>query len=136
MQGVSVWAWRVLSCPTKLRKVMKRYNPRSKPPTKAQKEFIHNVKCLPCIVEHIDYFKDGTTVGKNFGSFGTMSDAHHITEGFRRLGHDYLLPLCPDCHAKVDAKGFQWEMKMCKLVYKKLDMEFIEPVSKVVRRKV
>jgi hypothetical protein len=36
---------------------MSRYNPRSVPPTKAQKEFIHKVKCLPCIVEHLDWYK-------------------------------------------------------------------------------
>jgi hypothetical protein len=113
---------------------MSRYNPRSVPPTKAQKEFIHKVKCLPCIVEHLDWYKNGQPVSKGFGSFGTVSDAHHITEGMRRLGHDYLLPLCGTHHAEIDAKGFKWEMAMCKLVYKKLGMKWKEPETKIVPR--
>lgn len=49
--------------------------------TKEERAHLAFIKSLPCIC---------------CGMFGV--DAHHITQGGRRLGHKYTLPLCQNCH--------------------------------------
>lgn len=34
---------------------------------------------------------------------GAPADVHHITEGGRRLGHDFTIPLCPWHHRGISA---------------------------------
>ncbi len=96
---------------------MRRYNPKGKP-TKAELEFMDVVAHMSC---------------RGCNAWGCQ--LHHITEGFRRLGNRYVIALCPDCHSKVDAKGFAWEMEKCREVYEILGLEWVDPPTKIVRRK-
>ena len=97
-----------------------------KPATKAEKEFMAKVKELPCIV--CGYYP---------------VDCHHITEGGRRLGNMYCLPLCFDHHEgqifsignhkKSFIKKYGTELELLEKVYKKLGMVYVPKQSKIVK---
>lgn len=97
---------------------MKRYN-RKRKLTKEEVTFIMRVAQMPCIVTG-------------------QSDIqiHHITECGRRLGNYYILPLSVETHRHISRIPFAEQIELCKKVYEKLGLKFIEPPSKVVRRKI
>lgn len=55
---------------------------RTRTPTKAQRLRFARIKWLGCIACRIE------------GAHGVPPEIHHITEGGRRLGHDYTIGLC------------------------------------------
>lgn len=57
----------------------------SKPPTKAEREWMARIADLGCVACR----KDGEA---------TPASVHHIVQGNRRLGHLFTLPLCPPHH--------------------------------------
>ena len=61
--------------------------------TKEQKKRMDKIAalpCLPCLIE-----------GKS-----RASTVQHVTEGFRRLGHDYTYGSCPWHHQKIKDSGY------------------------------
>lgn len=62
----------------------------SKSPTKAEKAWMDKVSTLDCVA----CLQDG---------WHSQSNVHHITQGGRRLGHLFTIPLCPD-HHKSDGR--------------------------------
>jgi len=57
----------------------------SKPPTKAEREWMARIADLGCVACR----KDGES---------TPASVHHIVQGNRRLGHLFTLPLCQPHH--------------------------------------
>lgn len=57
---------------------------------------------------------------------------HHITEGGRRLGNFWILPLCSPCHKAIN--NFQKQLELCRYVYIALGKTMPEPTTKIVRR--
>jgi len=63
---------------------------------KSEKERIRKLKELGCVACYIQ-----------FGEWGTPSDAHHLTETGRRVGHDATIPLCKDHHKGATSKNIK-----------------------------
>lgn len=61
-------------------------------PTKAEQAWIERVKAYGCICCLEAKFRP---------PWRTATEIHHIVEGNRRLGHFYVLPLCPGHHRGV-----------------------------------
>ena len=95
---------------------MPRYNPKGTAPTKAEKALMAAVKCMGCIKCQ-----------------KTPVDIHHITEGGRRLGHAWILPLCAYCHRWIN--NFLEQMALCRELYLSLGEVMPEPVTKIVPRR-
>ncbi len=95
---------------------MSRYNPKGKP---TKQEFAHmwNVAQMPCIV-----------TGRS------DVQIHHITEGGRRLGNFWVLPLSVETHRNISKIPFAEQMELCREVYKRLGQKFPEPPTKIVKR--
>jgi hypothetical protein len=62
----------------------------SKTPTKLEREWMARVRDYGCIACRIDGQQRPASV-------------HHITQGFRRLGHLFTIPLCEPGHHKDGA---------------------------------
>jgi hypothetical protein len=111
--------------------------------TKAQKNFLLGVKSLPCIVCFPEWYD---TEPLKDGEHGyDLNDADHVTGAQGRVGHDYLIALCYDHHRGNEGySGIRksWDtshanqLELCRKTYKKLGLEFCEPISKIVKRKV
>ena len=99
---------------------------KSRKPTGKEIEFIFKVKRLPCIICKAK----------------APSQAHHICDTGRRMGHAYILPLCEKCHIGQDGftglnrsawdKSLANQLKLCQQVYMSLNMVMPIPTSKIV----
>ncbi len=97
---------------------MARFNPKGKM-NKSEAAHIAHIKQLPCI---------------RCGQMGV--DSHHLVECGRRLGHPYSLPVCKFHHQMIYELSFAEQMDACREMYKKEGWEWVEPVTKIVRRNV
>lgn len=97
-----------------------------KPATKDEKEFMARVASLNCIT---------------CGNFPVQ--IHHICESSKRIGHKFVLPLCPECHESKFSIGnakksfiamYGTELELCQKMYKMLGMEYKPKESKVYGR--
>ena len=57
--------------------------------TKAERERIASFRHIGCIAAHLN------------GRFDSQYDVHHLTEGGRRLGHLFTIPLSPWAHRGI-----------------------------------
>jgi len=96
---------------------MGRYNPRSKPPTKAQQQWLDLVAQQKCVV-----------TGRR------DIQLHHIVECKRRFGHDYVLPLSVETHRDIYKIPVSEQMELCKALWADLGREWVSPPSKIVKR--
>jgi hypothetical protein len=62
----------------------------SKTPNKAERQWMDSISDLGCVACRADGFQSPASV-------------HHITQGYRRLGHLFTIPLC-EAHHKGDGK--------------------------------
>ena len=92
---------------------MKRFNKKRKP-TKAESEWMDKVASLPCMV-----------TGRN------DVQLQHITEGSRRLGNWWVIPLSVETHRDIYKIPFAEQIELCKQVYKLLGREWKQPFSKL-----
>lgn len=78
---------------------------KTKSRTKADDERIdiltREIGCLCCILKGFDRYQP--------------SEYHHIVEGYKRLGHDYGLPLCPWHHRGIVPDGHSKQTVMGRL---------------------
>ncbi len=91
-----------------------RYNKKKKP-TKAESEHMDMVAQLSCC-------KCGERTVQ----------IHHITEGGRRLGNFWVLPLCIPHHMTIN--DFQYQLELCRKIYKCLGKVMPEPTTKIIKR--
>ena len=61
------------------------------------------------------------------GAYGVQ--IHHICQGGRRLGHDYTLPLCPECHEGKFSIGNAKKSFVAKYGS---EMELLEKVNEIL----
>jgi hypothetical protein len=93
--------------------------------TKLEREHLLAVKGLPCVI----------------CNHPPISEAHHICDTGRRLGHSFVLPLCANCHRGDNGfsgknrsawdKSLKNQLELCKQVYKLLGREWKQPFSKL-----
>lgn len=93
--------------------MVKRYHAKGRM-SKAEKSHLESVANMQCIV-----------TGRN------DVQIQHITECGRRLGHMYILPLSVKTHAEIYKIPFKEQMELCKEVYRRLNLEWKEPPSKL-----
>jgi hypothetical protein len=91
---------------------------------KAEKEFILKIKNMPCCICNAS----------------APSEADHVTDRGRRLGHEWLIPLCVSCHRGQNGytshkctwdKSSANQFKLCKKTYEKLGLVMPMPYSKL-----
>jgi len=80
------------------------------------------VKALPCCVCLPDEQKSRTEV-------------HHITQGSRRVGNFYCLPLCAHHHLNVHLLGIVLVKRLWSLVNETLGIQRAWPQSKIISRR-
>lgn len=98
--------------------------------TKEEKAHIMRVKCMKCVACQEDWFD---SQGYYWGGTVNTSDYHHITDGGRRLGHMWGLPLCEKCHRGEDGfsgknrgawdKSLENQLRLMAKVYKLIGKE-------------
>lgn len=99
----------------------------AKAATIAQKKWIMLVKSQPCIVCDAP----------------PPSEFHHICDTGRRMGHEFGLPLCINCHRGQDGftgknrsawdKSLPNQLLLCERLYERLERDMPEYTSKVVK---
>jgi hypothetical protein len=97
-----------------------------KPITRDESAHLAAIKHLPCIICHRP----------------PISEAHHITQCGRRLGHYFTLPLCIDCHRGNDGfsginrsawdKSLKNQLELLAQTYKALERGMPPEVKKII----
>lgn len=90
--------------------------------------------------------KLGCVVCRHFGKFNP-AEVHHLTEGGRRLGHWYTIPLCPPHHrgtvqgvvsvasgSRAFEAAYGSQLLLWEEVQQFLGLEVKWPVSKIMPR--
>lgn len=89
--------------------------------TSEESEYMQRVKLLPCCVCLPEEQSSPTEV-------------HHITEGSRRLGNLYCLPLCRKHHENVHLLRNQGAQQLWKQVNQTLGIRREWPTSKIIQK--
>lgn len=85
------------------------------------------------------WYKTPSTVPSNYHGY-SQSEADHVTEAGRRLGHPWIIPLCYNHHRgsggysgnkKSWDTSFANQLELCRLLYQKLGLVMPEPQSKL-----
>lgn len=85
--------------------------------TRAEQEHLQRIKSLPCGV----------------CDQAAPSDAHHLTDGGRRVSHFATIPLCRSCH-QDNHNGIHGRQAMWKIMKKTELLVLAETINKLLRR--